>query len=84
MVRLGERPRRVGEVLLFEIAQQPEGYPRQCAPHTLPRTQPDEPCHCESMRNVRHGARVQLGKHSDRLLAHGHKAVAQPAELAVG
>ena len=36
------------------------------------------------MRNVRHLARAQLGQHSDRLLAHGRKAIAEPAELAVG
>ena len=36
------------------------------------------------MRNVRHLARAQLGKHSDRLLAHGRKAVAEPAELTAG
>ena len=32
------------------------------------------------MRNVRHGARSQIGKHSYRLLAHRHKAIAEPAE----
>ena len=36
------------------------------------------------MRNIRHGARVQLGKHLDRLLACGPKASCEFAELAVG
>ena len=36
------------------------------------------------MRNIRNRARIQLRKHSDRLLAHGRKAVAEPAELAAG
>jgi hypothetical protein len=36
------------------------------------------------MRDVRHLARFQLGKHSDRLLAHRRKAIAQPAELTTG
>ena len=33
------------------------------------------------MRNVRDLARAQLGKHSDRLFAHRHKAIAKPADL---
>ena len=36
------------------------------------------------MRNIRHRARVQLGKHSGRLLAHRHKAVAELAESTPG
>ena len=36
------------------------------------------------MRNVRHGARVHLRKHSNRLLAHGYKEIADPAELTAG
>jgi hypothetical protein len=36
------------------------------------------------MCNIRHFARIQLGKHSDRLLAHGREAIAQPTELATG
>ena len=41
-------------------------------------------CLCERMRNIRHRARVQLGKHSGRLLAHRHKAVAELAESTPG
>ena len=36
------------------------------------------------MRNVRYLARVQLGKHSYRLLAHWRKVIAKPPELSVG
>ena len=36
------------------------------------------------MRNGRHLARFQLGEDSDRLLAHWHKAMAEPAELTTG
>ena len=36
------------------------------------------------MRNIRHRARVQLGKHPGRLLAHRRKAVAEPAESTPG
>ena len=36
------------------------------------------------MRNVRHCTRSQLGKHSYRLLAHRHKAIAEPTELTAG
>jgi hypothetical protein len=32
------------------------------------------------MHNIRHLARVKLGKHSGRLLAHRRKAIAKPAE----
>tara|TARA_B100000524_G_scaffold40924_1_gene19700 strand:+ start:143 stop:364 length:222 start_codon:yes stop_codon:yes gene_type:complete len=36
------------------------------------------------MHNIRHLARVKLGKHSGRLLAHGRKAIAKPAESTMG
>jgi hypothetical protein len=36
------------------------------------------------MHNSRHLARVQLGKHSYRLLAHWLKLIAEPPELSVG
>ena len=36
------------------------------------------------MRNVRHRTSVELGEHSDRLLAHGRKAVVEPTELSPG
>ena len=36
------------------------------------------------MRNIRHPARIQLGKHSDRSLAHRLKSFAEPAKLTAG
>ena len=36
------------------------------------------------MHNIRHRARVQLGKHSGRVLAHRRKAIAEPAESTTG
>ena len=36
------------------------------------------------MRNVRHLARAKLRKHSDRLLTHRRKPIAEPAELTAG
>ena len=36
------------------------------------------------MRNVRYLARVQLGKHSYRLIAHWRKLIAEPPELTAG
>ena len=36
------------------------------------------------MRNVCQSTRVYLRKHSDRLLAHGCKEIAEPAELTAG
>ena len=36
------------------------------------------------MHNIRHLARVKLGKHSGRLLAHTRKAITKPAESTTG
>ena len=84
MARLGERPRGVGEMLWIVHAQSTTYYLWQSRPHALPRTCPNQFCLCERMRNIRHRARVQLGKHSGRLLAHRRKAIAEPTESTTG
>ena len=56
----------------------------QRRPHILTRSSPDQTCFGERMRNVRHLACVQLGKHSHRLLAHRREAMAEPTELTAG
>ena len=50
----------------------------------MPRTSSNQSSLGKRMRNIRHPARVQLGKHSDRLLAHRLKSFAEPAELTTG
>ena len=71
-------------MLRSKVVQQPQDHLRQRRPHMLPRTSPDEPRLGERMRNIRHATRVQLGKHSGRLLAHRRKAIAEPTESTTG
>ena len=78
----GECPGRVGDFLRFESAQLSVHHLRQSCPNALPRTSPDQLCLGEHMRNGCYLARSQLGEHSYRLLAHGRKATAEPAEAA--